>query len=238
MSVHRRNANRPSSKPRRGIAAALMRLWLSFRYRWISRRYRKLVLENIDGVDLVILPDVFNPVLLRSGAFLARFIESYSIDAGSSVLDLGTGSGAAAIFAARKSADVTAVDINPAAVRCAQINALLNQYGNRIKVLQGDLFEPVRHRQFDLIIFNPPFYTGKPIDELDRAWRGEDVFERFASGLGAVLNPDGRALLILSTDGDGEMLLNLLDEKGYKLKIMAERDLVNEVLAIYELRLI
>ena len=46
--------------------------YLALRYRVFGRRHGRLVLENLDGVPLVVLPSVFNPVLLRTGALLAR----------------------------------------------------------------------------------------------------------------------------------------------------------------------
>jgi HemK-related putative methylase len=229
-------SNGTKSSRVRKLAAPLMRLWLTLRYRWLSRRYRRLVLEEINGVPLIVLPDVFNPVLLRSGEFLARYIESCDLKESSAVLDLGTGSGVGAIFAAQRSSDVTAVDINPAAVRCTRINALLNQLDGRITVLLGDLFDPVHDRRFDLVIFNPPFYLGRPDGELDRAWRGEGVFERFSEGLNDALKPGGSALLLLSSDGDGEALLSLLSQGDFRITIVSKKDLINEILTIYEVK--
>ena len=57
---------------------------------------------------------------------------------------------------------VTAVDINPDAVRCARINALQHHLETCIEVRQGDLFEPVQGERFDLVLFNPPFFRGQP----------------------------------------------------------------------------
>src|SRR6266511_1891790 len=52
---------------------ALWRLLLTLRVRVLDRhRYRNLVLEHVDGVPLVVLPQVFNPKLLRSGELLVR----------------------------------------------------------------------------------------------------------------------------------------------------------------------
>ena len=65
------------------------------------------------------------------------------------ILDLGTGSGIGALFAARAGCLVTAVDINPEAVRCARINALMNRLEERVQVLEGDLFAPVAGRRSD-----------------------------------------------------------------------------------------
>lgn len=220
------------------MAAGLVRAWLKLRYRLFSRRYGRLVLEVIDGVPLVILPEVFNPVLLRSGALLARALNRLPLEnaASLSVLDLGTGSGVGAVFAARRGSSVVAVDINPEAVRCARINALLNHAEERIDIRLGDLFEPVLDRKFDLVLFNPPFYRGVPRDNLDHAWRGRDVFERFAAGLEHGLAPGGSALVALSTDGDCAELLAELASAGFRHEVVERTDLINEVVTIYLVR--
>jgi len=222
----------------RRIAVALVRAWLTLRYRVLSRRYGRLTLEMIDGVPLIVLPQVFNPVLLRTGAFLARAITRLPLGDASTptVLDMGTGSGVGAVFAARRGARVIAVDINAEAVRCARINALLNHLDDRIEVRHGDLFAPVAGQKFDLVLFNPPFFRGAPSDNLDHAWRGLDVFERFAGGLAAMLIPDGLALLVLSSDGDCHELLDALAAAGFQREIVEQKDLINEVLTIYAVR--
>ena len=61
-----------TGQARRSLRRGIWRAWLRLRHQVIGRRYRRLVLERVDGVPMVILPDVFNPVLLRSGVFLAR----------------------------------------------------------------------------------------------------------------------------------------------------------------------
>jgi HemK-related putative methylase len=209
---------------------------LALRYRVLGRRYGRLVLEEIDGVPLIVLPEVFNPVLLRTGEFMVRALEEVPISSQVRVLDLGTGSGVGSVFSARRGAVVTAIDINPEAVRCARMNALLNRLEDRIEVLEGDLFGPLGSERFDIVLFNPPFHRGRPNDGLDHAWRGEDVFERFTAELGDRLTADGRALLVLSSDGDGHELVAMLAEAGYAVTIRAEKNLVNEQLTMYEVR--
>ncbi len=220
----------------RRALGAVVRNWLALRYRVLGRRYGRLVLEEIEGVPLIVLPEVFNPVLLRTGDFMVRALASVPISPQVRVLDLGTGSGVGSVFAARRGADVTAVDINPEAVRCAKMNALLNRLEDRIEVLAGDLFSPLGDERFDIVLFNPPFHRGRPNDGLDHAWRGEDVFERFSAELQDRLTPDGMALLVLSSDGDGHELVAMLAEQGYAVTIRAEKNLVNEQLTMYEVR--
>ena len=194
------------------------------------RRYERTVLETVDGLTLVILPDVFNPVLLRSGEFLMSQVRS--IPSGVRVLDMGCGSGAIGIAAARRGCRVVAVDINPSAVRCARANALLN--AAEVDVRQGDLFAPVADERFDVVLFNPPYYRGVPRDDLDHAWRSPDMPERFATRLAAHLAPGGCALVILSSDGDPSAFLRAFDASGLCYAVVARRDYVNEVMSIYK----
>jgi HemK-related putative methylase len=217
------------------ITRLLIRASLPIRRSILRQRLGRLVLEEIDGVPLLVLPEVFNPVIFRSSALLARTVASDPfVRSGPelSVLDMGTGSGVGALFAAKAGCRVTAVDINPEAVRCARINALVNRLEDRIDVYQGDLFDPIAGHRFDLVLFNPPYFRGAPRSLLDAAWRGEDVLERFADGLGSVLSPDGRALIVLSTDGERDALLKRLGENGFDLSTAARKDLGNEVLTV------
>ncbi|MFY9825947.1 MAG: methyltransferase [Thermoanaerobaculia bacterium] len=204
----------------------------------LRRRLGRVSLEEIDGVPLVVLPEVFNPAVYRTGSLLARAVASWTPVHSEElrVLDLGTGSGVGSVFAARRGFRAVAVDVNPEAVRCARINGLLHHLEERIEVRQGDLFSPVAGERFDLVLFNPPFFRGEPAGDLDRAWRGTDVLERFAAGLPDALTPDGSALLCLSTDGDGDALLARLREGGFGIETAVQRDFGNEIVTVYNVR--
>jgi len=203
------------------------------RYLLMRRRYGRLALERLDDLSLIVLPGVFNPVLMRSGAAFARLLDDRLVPPGSRVLDLGAGSGVVAIRALRWAASAVATDINPAAVRCARINALLNDVESRLDLREGDLFAPVAGERFDRVLFNPPFFRGEPRDPLDRAWRSTDVPGRFASGLRDHLAPGGAALLLLSTHGDERLFLDPLRGAGFDIDVAARARLTNETLTIY-----
>lgn len=185
------------------------------------RRHRKTVVEDVAGLPIIVLPDVFNPVLFESGALLARVarreIRSRRQHEPPRVLDLGTGSGVAAVFAAMAGAQVEAIDVNPQAVRCARLNAQLHHLEDRIDVREGDLFAPVEGRRYDLVLFNPPFHRGSAETFLEAAMRSEDVFERFAEGLSDALEPGGEALVVLSTEGDCDEAVWRLRAEGFGL---------------------
>ncbi len=217
--------------PRRLLGKAM-----AWGYRLIGKdRYDDFRLEMVYGLPLLVTPSVFNPKVPRTGEFFAAHIDSRLVSRESEVLDMGTGSGVCAVFAAHHARRVVAVDINPAAVRCAWINTLLNNVDHKIEVRHGDLFEPVRGEQFDLILFNPPFVRGAPKDSRDGAWRSSDVAERYAAELRAHLKPGGTAMVLLSTFGDGQIFLREFHNQGFKIDVYAERRFVNERLTLFRL---
>jgi release factor glutamine methyltransferase len=207
-------------------------------YRLARRhRYDDFRLERVHGATFMVLPSVFNPKLPRTGEFLAAQIDARLVAPDAEVLDMGTGSGVCAVVAARHALRVVAVDINASAVRCAGINALLNQVEHRIELRHGDLFAPVAGERFDLVLFNPPFKVGTARDDRDRAWRSNDVAQRFAAGLGAHLKPGGCALVALSTFGVAHLFLEEFRSCGFAIAVWAERRFINEKLAIFRLTL-
>ena len=210
---------------------------MAWGYRLIGKdRYDDYRLERIRGAPFLVTPSVFNPKIPRTGEFLASVLDANIVKENFSVLDMGTGSGVCAIFAARHATQVVAVDINPAAVRCAGINAFLNGVEEKIEVRQGDLFAAVPGEQFDLVLFNPPFLHGTPDDDRDRAWRSSDVAERFSAALSGALKPSGFALVLLSTFGDPGHFLDQFYAARLKVSVLAKRRFVNETLTIFKLQ--
>jgi HemK-related putative methylase len=223
------------SKLQKGIKR-LSRTWLHARFRLLHRhRHRTHTLEHVAGYPIVVLPDVFNPSLFRSGAFLAEKLGPKLIPPGSTILDMGTGSGVGAIASARWASSVVAVDINPEAVRCARINVLMNHVEDQVTIREGDLFTPVQSERFNVVLFNPPYYRGEPQDGYDFAWHGVDVFDRFVAELRNYLTDDGYALLVLSTDGESGSFLASLRANGYGIEIVERRDFLNEQMTIYRI---
>lgn len=77
----------------------------------------------------------------------------------------GAGPGAVVVALARPAAEVLGVDINPAALRLARVNALLAGATN-VRALRSDLLSSV-DGEFDLIVANPPYL----LDPEERAYR-------------------------------------------------------------------
>lgn len=86
----------------------------------------------------------------------------------SSVLDLGTGSGAVALAIKKQlpSIKVAAVEASAAALAVARRNAV--KHNLEVEFLHGQWFRPVAGRRFDVVVSNPPYVaSGDPhLDEL------------------------------------------------------------------------
>jgi HemK-related putative methylase len=226
-----------SNPPRYGLLRVAIGRALYWHYRLFrSKRNDVAVTEQVADFPLLVLPGVLNPKTMRTGAFFASQLLAEPLEPGADVLDMGTGSGVCAVAVARRVRSVVAVDINPAAVRCTKINALINAVENKIEVAHGDLFVPVKGRRFDVVLFNPPFIRGVPKDDADRAWRSMDVAERFADGLTDHLTPFGYALVLISTFGDAGEFLRHFRRRNFGISIVAQRAFVNEKLTLLKLQ--
>lgn len=106
------------------------------------------------------------------------------------VLDVGTGSGAIALALAheRPKARVTATDVSPAALAVAADNAERLGLADRVRFLEGSLFEPVAGERFDLVVSNPPYVAERDAASLPPELRHEPASALFAG-------PDGTDVL-------------------------------------------
>lgn len=146
---------------------------------------------------------------------------------GRDVLDVGTGSGALALAAARSgAADVTAVDLSLRSVLATRLNSRL--HGARVTVHRGDLFEPVAGRRFGLVMANPPYVPAAsarlPRHAIGRCWDagpdGRALLDRICAGVPHVLAPGGDVLLVHSAVCDADLTLAALDRAGLVPRII------------------
>lgn len=174
------------------------------------------------GKHLVVLPNVFPPgndskVLVQNLPGLDNL----------SVLDMATGCGVIAIFAAIRGArHVTAADINPNAVQCAQLNVTKHGFYDRVHVQLSDLFDQVpRSMRFDVITANLPFRNKTAPDIVASAqWdTGFQLHRRFFFQVKNFMNSHGRLYIPQPNYPELYETLDLAQRVGFKAKEIGKR---------------
>ena len=152
------------------------------------------------------------------------------IEKGQSVLEIGTGSGIVAMYASKLTDRITVTDINFDACELARKNFEANNIKG-IEILFGNLFEPVKNRKFDVILFNTPYLPTEDDEVLentinyafDGGLNGRKVIELFLNEVGNHLNDGGIVQLIQSSLSGNEETLEKLDSLGFIAEI-AEKE--------------
>ncbi|MBD3141272.1 putative protein N(5)-glutamine methyltransferase [Microbispora bryophytorum] len=207
----------------------------------VDRRAGGLPLEHVIGwaefcgLRLAVDPGVFVPrprteFLVRQAAALAR--------PGAVVVDLCCGSGAmgAALAATAGPVELHAVDVDPAAVRCARRN--LTPAGGT--VYEGDLYAalPAALRgRVDVLVASPPYVpTGaigllpaearvhEPQVALDGGADGLDVVRRVVAGADVWLAPGGH-LLVETSEAQAPETADAVARAGLAARLTYDEEL-------------
>lgn len=146
---------------------------------------------------------------------------------GARLLDLCTGSGCVAVALAKEleASHIDAVDISRGACQVARINAAKHEVDQRVRVLEGDLFDPVVEvGPYGMIVANPPYVADDELAELPREVQceptlalaagpeGLDIIVRILKDAPNHLEPGGWLLL----EVDPAQVPLLLDQMGPK----------------------
>lgn len=143
-----------------------------------------------EGKPLKQLPtDALYPGLFQNTLdFVARFPGT----ACDNILEIGTGTGTAAIHWARFARELWATDITPRSVYFAEFNRRLAGVAN-MRVVEGDLYAPVEGMTFDRIACHPPYVPAKKSAMIfrDGGEDGEQIARAVIEGLPRFLRPRG-----------------------------------------------
>ncbi len=131
---------------------------------WVTRRARQEPIQYIlgetefYGLALRVTPAVLIP-RPETEHLVEAVMERLARDTAVRICDVGTGSGAIAVALAKalRGAELTALDLSPAALKIAEENAARHGVAGRVRFLESDLLRAVRGERFDVVVSNPPY---------------------------------------------------------------------------------
>lgn len=176
-------------------------------------------------------PQVYSPA---EDTWLLQTAAEAECRDGERVLEVGCGSAAIA-GALNPRARVLATDINPHAVKTARDAG--------IAAVRADLCAGIRG-PFDLVIFNPPYLPTAPDERMDD-WLeyaldggpdGRRVIAGFLAGVGPVLAPGGRVLLLVSSLTGCPEVCRLIRQHGFNPEVISEERVEGETLLVLRFR--
>ncbi|MBD3312917.1 methyltransferase [Candidatus Woesearchaeota archaeon] len=185
-------------------------------YRWKS--------EKLD-IEIDIFPRVFSPKYLSDSEWYADKVGFMA--EGKSLLEVGSGTGLAAVWAGICGASrLAATDINPMAVKNTEHNLAL--HGLEAEVVNGDIYDGLSEKSYDIIFWNHPFNIEyEPGDIILRAAFDHDFngLRKYVSEAESHLNENGRLLLGSANYAHPEKIGKIADESGYRLEIVCAENL-------------
>lgn len=188
-----------------------------------------------EGFEIEVFKSVFSPdprLTMSASITAAGLRQRLSLGKPRSVLDVGTGTGALAILAAKLGAtEVVAVDEDPNAVENATRNVDRSGLTEAVRVVHGDLFAGL-DRRFDLIVANLPISNW--------VWPHlrssvEDIVQRFVREVADHLSDQGTALLAWASFGKPGVVEAALGETTLRSRKLEEHSF-GVIWQLYELR--
>jgi len=141
---------------REPLAYLLREAWLGNHRFYVDRR---VIVPRSHIAELI--PEALNPWLPK------RAVRR--------ILDLGTGSGCLAILCALAfpTARVDAADLSRDALAVARRNVRDYQFGDRVRLVESNLFSALSQARYDLIVCNPPYVADAAMRRLPAEYRRE-----------------------------------------------------------------
>lgn len=171
---------------------------------------------DVMGLPIQVLPNVWSPAYDWSSLF---YVENMLNVKGLEFLEIGCGTGVISVFAGRNGAKrVVAVDVNPEAVRNAQINFERYNIANAEAFL-SDGFNNIDGK-FDIVTWNAPYHGNRPGDMLERGCADDNYqdIRRFFREVSNYLKPGGIVVFGFSESGDLPLIESLIIENGFRIK--------------------
>lgn len=189
----------------------------------IIRKQTQIEIVSHEGIEFEIHPNVFSPKYFTDSYWFG--VEISNLVKNQKFLEIGTGTGIIALFAALKGASVTATDINPAAVNNCQAN--FSKHKIKGKVILSDLFDSLpEDEKFDFIFWNHPFFEAEEeVNDIllkagfDHSYQS---LERYLRQAHQFLSPKGKLLLGTGNAANLDRIFDICKNLSLKYSLLKE----------------
>jgi len=153
------------------------------------------------GLDFIVSPQVLIPRSPVAELIVEQFSPWVKLGEGSRVLDMCTGGGCIAIAMAvyMPGCKVDAVDISPDALDIASQNIERHAVGERVRLVESDLFSALDDSGYDMIVSNPPYVSADVFEKLPAEYLAEP-------STGLVCGEDGLDIVLKIMDAAPQYL--------------------------------
>lgn len=165
----------------------------------------------------------------RAGLDAALLAAACDAGSGQRVIEAGCGAGGALLAAAARRPDARFVGVerDAAALRLARENIALNDLGDRVEAIEGDVavrFSQLGLQPFDAAFANPPFFDDAstlrgPAPERRSAWMADDGLAAWVGFMSKAVREGGSITVIHRADRLGD-ILGLLAEKCGSVQVL------------------
>lgn len=154
--------------------------------KFIERRSTSRRKVSVLGQDFIALKNVYD-----TSTDTELMADVVDINKNQTFLEIGCGTGAVSLLVGKRAKSGIGADINPAAVKNADLNKKLMNIKN-VEFILSDVFENVKGK-FDIVICNPPYSPYKPKDEVEMMfWDDNNSMKiRFFNQVKDYLKPGG-----------------------------------------------
>lgn len=194
-------------------------------------RQRAARVVMVEGTPLLTLPQVFPPNSFTTSLVLRNREQLRGLD----VLDVGCGAGALEVLTAGLVKSLHATDVSAEAVRTTRLNLAWHEV-KHVQVMQSDLLENVQG-DFDVIVFNAPFFPGKAQNAAEQQWLGDNgkILERFLQTAPQYLRPRGEIWLTHADIADEPGFHAAMRKADFTWTVMDSRSILIETFKLYRL---
>lgn len=167
-------------------------------------------MDFIKNVEIEVYEGIYEP---SEDTYL--ILEIVNLEGDEDVLEVGCGTGIISLYCSSQGCDVLSVDKDKKALNNTEMNAKKNDID--ISVKESDVFSEITKRDWNIIIFNPPYLPEVQNLPKDDRWdggkKGDEIILRFLKKADGFLSEDGELYFCYSSLSPKDKIKDIIEKK-------------------------